>query len=460
MGGEAVGMAAHLDAFLGRLEAGMGVSASFRGAAREAQTTAAHEWLLSGPAETGKTWAWCWRLDTLARETPKAHGAIVRRVRADMVGSVLRTWERVAGIRGAPEPYGGQDPRWYDYPNGTRIEVAGLDRDSKTLSAEFDWIAVNQAEELTDENWSLLASRVTGRGAVTRTPMVFGDCNPGPASHWILSRKPLRLLESYHRDNPTLFAADGTPTAQWTERTLPTLEALVGVRRDRLLLGKWVSAEGTVYDFRRGVHLVPRFEIPRDWRRVRAIDFGYTNPFVCQWWAIDGDGRMFLYRELYRTRRIVEDHARQIVSLSAGEQIEATVSDHDAEDRATLHARGVETIPASKAVGTGIQAVQRRLREAGDKRPRLFVLEGSLVERDEELSAAHKPCSTAEEFEVYAWQKGRDGGVSKEEPAKVFDHGMDAMRYGVAYVDGLLEAGTEDAFGTLQVYATARRGAY
>lgn len=440
--------------------AGRGLAASFRGAAREAQGITDHEWLLTGPAETGKTWAWCWRLDSLLRATPRAHAAIVRRVRADMVGSVIRTWERVAGIRGMPDVFGGKDPRWYDYSNGSRVEVAGLDRDSKTLSAEFDWLAVNQAEELTEENWSLLASRTTGRGAVTPHPMLFGDCNPGPASHWILSRAPLRRLESFHRDNPTLFAADGTPTPQWTERTLPTLEALVGVRRDRLLLGKWVSAEGTVYDFQRGVHLVPRFEIPKSWRRIRAIDFGYTHPFVCQWWAIDEDGRMYLYRELYHTRRIVQDHARQIIAESDGEDIEETVADHDAEDRATLHAAGIVTSPAQKSVSPGIQAVQRRLRTAGDGRPRLFVLEGSLVERDPELAAAHRPTCTAEEFEVYAWQRGRDGAVSREEPAKVYDHGMDAMRYAVAYVDGMAEAGEEPAFAPLRVYGRERRGAY
>jgi len=445
---------ADLGAFLGRQRESTAVAASFRGSSLEAQTITDHEWLLSGPAETSKTWATCWRLDTLCRETPGAHAAIVRRVRADLLASVCRTFEKLAAYRGGPVPYGGEDRRWYDYQNGTRVEVAGFDRDSKVLSAEFDWILVNQAEELTEENWSLLSSRVTGRGAVTRTPMVFGDDNPGPATHWIRSRRALRVLESFHRDNPTLFLADGTPTAQWTERTQPALEALVGVRRDRLYLGKWCSAEGAVYDFQRsgeGAHLVPRFEIPASWRRVRAIDFGYTNPFICQWWAIDGDGRMFLYREIYRSRRIVEDHARDIVRLSAGESIEETVADHDAEDRATLHARGVQTVAAAKAVGPGIQAVQRRLRVAGDGRPRLFILEGALVERDEELAGLHRPLCTADEFEVYAWSK-REG---KEEPAKVYDHGMDAARYAVAYVDGLLEGGAGP--GMLALPRVARR---
>jgi predicted transcriptional regulator len=41
------------------------------------------------------------------------------------------------------------------------------------------------------------------------------------------------------------------------------------------------------------------------------VDFGYTNPFVMQWWAEDPDGRLYLYREIYRTRRLVEDHAKR-----------------------------------------------------------------------------------------------------------------------------------------------------
>jgi hypothetical protein len=76
----------------------------------------------------------------------------------------------------------------------------------------------------------------------------------------------------------------------------------------------------------RAVHLIDRFDIPADWRRIRSIDFGYTNPFVCQWWAIDPDGRMYRYREIYRTRRLVSDHAAEIRKLSAGESIAFNVS--------------------------------------------------------------------------------------------------------------------------------------
>lgn len=424
----------------------------FRGAALAAQDATDHEWILAGPAETGKTWSALWRLDGLLRETPGAKAVLVRKVRADMGGTVLATWRRVTELRGSPPAtFGGSAPEWYDYPNGSRCYVAGMDRPGKVLSGEFDLVYVNQAEELQLEDWETLATRVTGRGAVTRTPMLFGDCNPGPPSHWILGRSALRVLHSRHEDNPTLW--DGTAWTPQGQRTLAVLDSLTGVRKERLRHGRWVAAEGVVYEeFDRGVHVVEPFTIPAGWRRIRSIDFGYTNPFVCLWLALDPDGRAYLYRELYRAGRLVEDHAREILRLSEGERVEATVADHDAEDRATLHRHGIVTAPATKAVTLGIQAVQARLRPAGDGRPRLYLFRGALVGRDEQLAQARKPVSTADEFETYSWPKDAGGRAVKEEPVKVDDHGMDALRYAVAYLDPL---GTEKAAGWLALAAKA-----
>jgi phage terminase large subunit len=209
------------------------------------------------------------------------------------------------------------------------------------------------------------------------------------------------------------------------------------VRRKRLYEGVWAAQEGLVYEWDAAVHLVDRFEIPKAWRRIRVIDFGFTNPFVCQWWAIDGDGRMYRYREIYRTGRLVEDHVKDILEHSAGEAFEATIADHDAEDRATAERHGLRTIAAHKALTPGIQAVQARMARAGDGKPRLFLLRDSLVERDETLSEAKKPASTEEEFDSYHWPKGQGGKELKEAPVKIDDHGCDAARYGVAYVDKL-----------------------
>src|SRR6185312_5349871 len=100
-------------------------------------------------------------------------------------------------------------------------------------------------------------------------------------------------------------------TAAWTPQGadyIAKLDALTGVRYERLRGGKWAAAEGLIYDgFSPTVHLHKHIgEPPPEWARYWAVDFGFTNPFVWQAWAMDPDGRLYLYREIYRTQTLVE----------------------------------------------------------------------------------------------------------------------------------------------------------
>jgi phage terminase large subunit len=411
---------------------------TFRGAALEAQTIVEKEWILGGPYDTGKTVAETWRLDSFARETPRGLFAIVRKVRADFNSSVRKRWEQTIHVRGGVETRGGTSPSSYVYANGAEVLVLGLDRDTSLLSGEFDGVYVNQAEELTLDNWETLSTRVTGRGAVTKYPMLFGDCNPGPSNHWILERAKgrLRLLASTHKDNPELYDETGNITPAGVERLAP-LKAMTGVRYERFFEGKWVAATGAVYAFDRAVHLIPRVAMPECSRHIVSIDFGLTNPFVAQLWSIDGDGRMYLSREIYMTGRIVEDHAKSITAMCAGKQIEAYVADPaDREGRETLRRHGIPTVAAMNDVNAGIQTVQARMGNPAQGIPaRLFYVEGALVERDEKLVTARKPTCTLDEVESYVWPKDSTGRPKKEEPVKENDHGMDAKRYAAMYVD-------------------------
>lgn len=406
------------------------------GAARRLQDCRDNEVMIAGPSETGKTVSCLQYLNNLAWQYPGMQGAIVRKQMVDMHGSVLQSFQQK--ILGADSPvriYGGAHAEWYDYPNGSRIWVGGMDKPGKVLSSERDIIYVNQAEELTLADWETLTTRVTGRAANMPFSQLIGDCNPGGAKHWIKQRETITLLESRHEDNPTLFDPATHQITERGKRTMATLDKLTGVRKERLRFGRWVNVEGAVYEFDEAVHLIDAFPIPSHWRRIRSVDFGFTNPFVCGWLAIDPDGRMFLYRYIYMSQRIVEDHAAQIVSLTGDEHIEATVADHDAEDRATLERHGVKTVPAQKAISAGVQEVQARLRVAGDGRARFFVMRGALVEADEVLRAQFKPVSIEEEFANYMWPKGADGKAVKEIPVDVDNHAMDMIRYGVMYAN-------------------------
>jgi phage terminase large subunit len=406
------------------------------GAAADLWMCKAHEVIISGPAETGKTRAALEKLDALLWKYPNTHALIVRKTRSSMDASVLKTYQDKVLTEDTPIlAYGGSKPEWFDYPNGSRLVVGGLDKAGKVLSAEYDVVYVNQAEELALEDWETLTTRCTGRAGNMPYAQIMGDCNPGPRTHWILGRannNTLTMLESRHEHNPVLYDQDSGEITEQGEITMASLDSLTGVRYSRLRLGKWVSAEGQIFEgYDPAIHLVDDSYIGPDFRRIRVIDFGYVNPFTCQWWAIDHDGRMFLYRQIYMTGRTVSEHAAQIIELSGHEAYEATICDHDAEDRATLRAHGIPNAKAYKDVARGIGAVQDRLKIQRDGKPRLFIVRNSLVEIDRSLQQEYKPFATEQEFDGYVWKDN----ARKDEPVKENDHGMDALRYAVMYLD-------------------------
>jgi phage terminase large subunit len=407
------------------------------------------EVLLSGPAGTGKSRACLEKLHHCAVANPGMRALIVRKTASSLTTSALVTWEKQV-IRepleaGSVTSFGGstREPPGYRYTNGSMVAIGGMDRPTKVMSTEYDLAYAQEAIELTTDDWEAISSRL--RHGVLTFQQLLADTNPSADTHWLYQRcltGATRLIESRHEDNPVLFDADG----QLTERGrnyIARLDRLTGVRHARLRLGRWVAAEGVIYEaFERGVHVVPRFPIPDSWSRWWSVDFGFTNPFVLQCWAEDPDGRLYLYRELYRTRRLVEDHARDILAIVAPDgrwrepKPRAIICDHDAEDRATLQRHlGMSTVAARKGVSDGIQAVQARWRVQEDGRARLYLLDGALVEPDQDLIDALLPTSTAAEIPGYSWEPPRLGRGPKEAPRKENDHGCDALRYMVAQRD-------------------------
>lgn len=414
-----------------------------RGAALDLMYERAPEVLIEGPAGTGKTLGVLTKLHLCLAKYAGIRALVVRKTRESLTESVLVEYETRVLVGKAARIAQGPDRarrQRYTYPNGSEMVVGGLDKPSKIMSTQYDLIYVPEATEASEGDWEDISTR--NRNYAMPYQQMIADANPNAPTHWLNQRADhggmVRLL-SRHRDNPRYWDEERHVWTPEGERYVQgTLARLGGVRRARLFEGRWAAAEGMVYDgYDPTIHLIDRFDVPAEWPRFRVVDFGYTNPFVCQWWAQDPDGRLFRYRELYATQRLVNDHAGDITRLSRGESYTATIADHDAEDRATLHAAGIDTIPAYKAVGVGIQAVQDRLRPAGDGRPRLFLLRDSLVARDERLVEAKKPLCTEQEIDGYVWEKAADGRPVKEAPVKLDDHGVDTMRYAVAYADGL-----------------------
>lgn len=401
------------------------------------------ELVVCGPAGTGKTYGILSVIHCLCRDNPGLRVLFLRAHRSALTESTLVTFEQrvlpADGYQWLCENQQRQNRQSYRYPNGSEIVLCGLNLNpTKVRSSEWDIIFANEAIELSQAAWEEASSRLGRPGRATKFGWMIGDTNPAWPTHWLKKRcdeGKATLWTTLHKANPAMYGRGGwTPSGR--RYIAEKLEPLTGTRRLRLAKGIWAGAEGLIYeDWSPDVHLIDRFPIPASWPRYRSIDFGYTNPFSCQWWAADEDNRLYMYRQIYMSHRMVSEHAGDIKRLSGGERISATVADHDAEDRATLRSAGIHTVAANKAVKTGIQAVEARLRRQGDGRPRLFILRDSLVESDYRLAESSKPDRVEAEFDSYIWAPPGDGRAPKEEPLKLNDHGLDALRYMVAYMD-------------------------
>jgi PBSX family phage terminase large subunit len=415
------------------------------------------ELLYAGPAGTGKSKCLLEKLHAVMLKYPGARGLIIRKTLASLGSTALVTYEEHVAkehlLNGEVKWFGGsaKEAACYRYSNGSRIVVGGMDKAMKIMSSEYDIVYAQEATELTEEDWEAVTTRL--RNGKMPYQQIIADANPDIPTHWLKIRcdtGKTHYIRSRHEDNPVLFHQTPQGPGALTEvgeAYMKKLDALTGVRYQRLRKGIWCAAEGLVYEeFDPQVHLHPRIgRPPISWTRYVTVDFGYTNPMVVQFWAEDEDGRLYLYRELYQTKITVEDMAPKILkamNLRNEPRPRMIICDHDAEGRAVLEKHlGMSTKSAKKTVEDGIQAVKSRLKVSeADGRPRLYLCEDALVERDKELADAKKPTCSIEEIVGYIWDRGTvraqlDGKPPKEQPVKEDDHGMDAMRYMVAERD-------------------------
>jgi hypothetical protein len=403
------------------------------------------EAIVHGPAETGKTLGALYKLHLCALKYPGASIVIARKTLSSTFSTVLQTFMRkVLGPDEQAWPctrFGGEKPQWFDYPNRSRIWVAGLDKSSKALSAEHDIVYVNQAEELALDDWETLTTRTTGRAGHMPYNQTIGDANPAWPAHWMYHRQGLRLIQSRHEDNPTLYdPVTGAITAQG-KRTMAVLDRLTGVRYKRLRLGLPAMAEGAIYDeWNDAVHLLYDDELPATFARfVGGQDWGFTEPGCLGVWGVDGDGRMYLVAQVYMTHKRLSWWVEQALALHELFGLEAIACDpSEPANIAEYRSAGLNAVAGFNAVRRGIDAVAERLAVADPEQPpgrprRRYIAPDRLRQIDPALQEQHLPTCVQEEVPGYVWADK----TGKEVPVKENDHGLDMTRYAVAYVDQL-----------------------
>lgn len=386
------------------------------GGARELFRCRAKEILIEGPANTGKTRAVLEKAHIAAEKYPGARILFVRATRTSMTQSVLVTYEEKVLPVGHPAKSGARRSHResYHYPNGSEVVCGGLDNADRLMSTEYDLICLFEATEAVEDDVEKLTTRL--RNKVMPYQQLICDCNPAGPLHWLNLRagrgRMVRIL-SRHEDNPTV-------DADYLER----LRSLSGALRSRLYEGRWVAADGLVYENFTRERNVGRISVPPA-RVLIGVDDGYTEPFCALRIELDPDNRAYIAAEVYQTKMVEPEKVAAIRSLIRGTDPDPIIVYDSAAASlgAALVQAGLDAVPCEKgpdSIINGCHKVRQRFELDGTGQPRLIVDPGCV--------------NFLKEIDTYEWSKRQDGS-QKDKPIDQFNHAMDAARYAIAYID-------------------------
>ena len=342
---------------------------------------------------------------------------------------------------------------WH-FPSGATIWFTYLDRDKDVTRFQgqaFNWIGIDEITQYpTPYVWDYLRSRLRSTDPELQENLYMRcTANPGGVGGWWVKKmyiegtpenkafpafdidtrktfvwpsghekagQPLffrKFVPARLTDNPHLMA-DGQYEAM--------LRSLPDVERKRLLEGDWDVAEGAAFpEFSRTKHVVEPFDLPTNWPRIRAADYGYSAPSCVLWGAIDWDNNIWVYRELYAKHLTAEQLADRILEA---EQIDPlphyTVLDSSCWNKTgfgpsiaeVMMRQGVRWTPSDRNRIQGKMEIHRRLADdpyTKEPRVRFFSTCQNIVKQ-----VAGIPLSKTN---------------SEDVDTKAEDHAYDALRY-------------------------------
>ena len=347
--------------------------------------------------------------------------------------------------------------------NGSKILFRHCENEADRFNysgIEIQFLYFDELTSFEQTIYDFLKTRLRAKKTLGVIPIVRSASNPGNIGHgWVrkmfvdvgpyMSIQEQRIYsETLHKEKIVMtqyIPALASENPHITEDYIFELEAKPDALRKALLEGSWDSFEGQCfkefvndrdhYDDQLHTHVIRDFPIPTWWPRYFSFDHGYTKPFACLWWAVDPEGRVYLYREWYGCKPNqanvgIELTPRQIAEgIVDREQEEAReairvdrVCDPACFDRSRgdsvadqmMPDHGRKGVLFSKADNTrlaGLMQVHERLRFREDGRPMMYIFESC---KDWIRTVPNLP---------YSLKKTEDVDTASE------DHDYDATRY-------------------------------
>lgn len=336
----------------------------------------------------GKSWAMRTKLVMLAARYPGIQILLMRRTLPELRENHVRPLQELLTGYAVYRQAGNE----FLFPNGSRIRCGYCEAENDVYQYQgqaYDVIGLEEATLFTESqrDFIVTCNRPPDAARPIISPRMYYTCNPGGVGHaWV---KRLFIDKDYREserpedyafipatvyDNKYLIAADPDYVRQ--------LENLPEDLRRAHLEGDWDVLAGQYFrEWRRGHHVVEPFAIPDWWQRFRSIDWGYNDPCAVYWHAVDPEGRVYTYRELYVRETMASDVAKRVVSLSDGENVRYTavspdmwqkrgVRDIEGESVAEIFTRnGVPVIRADNSREIGWTVMREFMADQSDGKP-------------------------------------------------------------------------------------------
>ena len=272
------------------------------------------------------------------------------------------------------------------------VEFISLDEPKKVRGRKRDLLFINEANDLTFEDWQQLLFR-------TKEKIIL-DYNPSDEFHWIYDKVKTRDDADFYittfNDNPFLEQSikDEIKRLKDTDENYWQIYGLGQIGKARSLIFashicETIPQEATFLSY--------------------GMDFGYTNDPTTLIGIWKFDTSLYFKEFIYRTGMTNQDIAKQLEAIGLSRRDEIFADSAEPKSVEEIYRFGWNIKLATKgrdSINIGIDTL---------KRYKLFVTRDSI--------------NTIKEFRNYKWQEDKNGNILNK-PVDMNNHSIDAIRYG------------------------------
>ena len=343
-----------------------------------------------GGSRSSKTYSLCQMIIVYSFQNPQKVVSIIRKTFPALRATVMRDFfEILKELDIYSTERHNKSEHIYTFENGSIVEFFSVDDEQKIRGRKRDLAWCNEANELFYDDFTQLNMR-------TENKLIF-DYNPSESSSWLyeLPEHESFLIKSTYRDNP--FLPDSIK--RQIEDLKRTDEALYQI----YALGEKAISKSNIYSNWNFIKHRPSKFV----NFVYGLDFGYNHPTaLMRVYYCDND--IYIEPVIYESYLTTTNLIDKMNVLGIEKHVTILADYSRPEIIAEMNNAGYDVQNANKVVKKGIDNI---------KTFGVFCEDNKHVKK---------------EYENYKWKK--IGDTITDEPVKLFDDAMDAIRYATTYI--------------------------